>query len=117
MIRLWDDVLQLFIRKEEVEIEVENMEQEEKILRRELYRVKCPAQIVAGDPLYFEEFKGMELNRLVVKCTPPSYFDARVSLTEVELPQLPGEKLCSITIYLAHRRIIDTYVNGMMYEG
>jgi hypothetical protein len=27
---------------------------EPKLLRRELFRVKCPRRIVAGDPYYFE---------------------------------------------------------------
>ena len=35
-------------------------------MRKEIYKVKCPQHIVFGDPMYFERFRGNELNRLTV---------------------------------------------------
>ena len=38
---------------------------EPKLLRRELFRVKCPRRIVAGDPYYFETEPPERLKKLV----------------------------------------------------
>ena len=35
-------------------------------MRKETYKIKCPKHIVFGDPLYFEEYKGERLKKLVV---------------------------------------------------
>lgn len=45
---------------------------EPKLLRRELFRVKCPRRIVAGDPYYFETEPPERLKKLVVDYIPPS---------------------------------------------
>ena len=37
---------------------------------KETYAVKLPKKIIFGDPLYFEEFKGKKLDRLVVNFHP-----------------------------------------------
>ena len=44
-------------------------------MRKEIYKVKCPQHIVFGDPMYFERFRGNELNRLTVDYRPSKYFD------------------------------------------
>lgn len=38
---------------------------EPKLLRREVFRVKCPKRIVAGDPYYFETVSPERLKKLV----------------------------------------------------
>lgn len=90
---------------------------EEKVLRQEEFRVDCPRRIVVGDPSYFEEFSGERLKRLTASYTPPRFFEARVLLTEVEYSDFPGEKLCGMSVYMAPKETIETYAEGMMYEG
>ena len=67
------------------------MEKEEqlepKLLRRELFRVKCPKRIVAGDPYYFETVPPERLKKLVADYTLPKSYEARlvsVSYTHLE---------------------------------
>lgn len=90
---------------------------EEKILRQEEFRVDCPRRIVVGDPSYFEEFSGERLKRLTANYAPPRFFEARVILTEVEFAEFPGEKVCGLSVYMAPKETIETYAEGMMYEG
>lgn len=90
---------------------------EEKILRQEEFRVDCPRRIVVGDPSYFEEFSGERLKRLTANYAPPRFFEARVLLTEVEFAEFPGEKVCGLSVYMAPKETIETYAEGMMYEG
>lgn len=73
---------------------------EEKILRQEKFKVDCPKRITVGDPSYFEEFSGERLKRLTASYTPPGFFEARVLLTEVELSDFLGKKLCSLFTWL-----------------
>ncbi len=42
-------------------------------MRKEIYKVKCPQHIVFGDPMYFERFRGNELNRLTVDYRPSKW--------------------------------------------
>ena len=44
-------------------------------MRKETYKIKCPKHIVFGDPLYFEEYKGELLKKLVVDYEVPAKFD------------------------------------------
>ena len=44
-------------------------------MRKETYKIKCPKHIVFGDPLYFEEYKGERLKKLVVDYEVPAKFD------------------------------------------
>lgn len=90
---------------------------EEKILRQEEFKVDCPRKITVGDPSYFEEFSGERLKRLTASYTPPGFFEARVLLTEVEFSDFPGEKVCGMSVYMAPGETIETYAEGMMYEG
>lgn len=89
----------------------------EKILRQEGFKVDCPRRIVVGDPSYFEEFSGERLKRLTAYYAPPRFFEARVLLTEVEFSDFPGEKVCGMSVYMAPKETIETYAEGMMYEG
>ena len=49
--------------------------------------------------------------------TPPIFFESRVLLTEVEFLDFPGEKVCGMSVYMALKETIETYAEGMMYEG
>lgn len=90
---------------------------EEKILRQEEFKVDCPRRITVGDPSYFEEYSGERLKRLTASYTPPGFFEARVLLTEVEFSDFLGEKVCGMSVYMAPKETIETYAEGMMYEG
>lgn len=95
----------------------ENEKPEEKLLRQEEFRVDCPRRIVVGDPSYFEEFTGERLKRLTASYTPPHFYETRVLLTEVEFSDFPGERVCGLSVYMAPKETVETYVAGMMYEG
>ena len=57
---------------------------------KEIYKVQTPKRIVFGDPLYFEEYKGEQLKKLVVDYEVPAKFDtARLVLEENHLKNTP----------------------------
>lgn len=85
-------------------------------MRKEEYQVKCPKHIVFGDPLYFEQFKGARLKKLVVDYKPPMHFNAaRLILTERPNVQYPEYTDRAMTLYLAPRQYMETYANGMRH--
>ena len=84
---------------------------------KEIYSVKCPKHIKWGDPLYFAEYKGEELERLVVDVLPSTRFSARVVLREEATENFPQYKNHIMAIYLAPDKNINTYMTDMMYEG
>ena len=85
-------------------------------MKKEQYLVKCPERIRFGDPMYFERYSEEELSRLVVDYRPPAGFEARVVLSESEVEELPGCMDRSLTIYMAPGHMIDTYVEGYMFD-
>lgn len=79
-------------------------------MRKEIYKVKCPQHLVFGDPMYFERFRGNELNRLTVDYRPSKYFDtARLVLKEEPNRELSEYMNRSITLYAAPRHTIEVY--------
>ena len=85
-------------------------------MRKEIYKVKCPQHIVFGDPMYFERFRGNELNRLTVDYRPSKYFDtARLVLKEEPNRELSEYMNRSITLYAAPRQTIDVYACEQIY--
>ena len=85
-------------------------------MRKEVYSVKCPKQVQFGDPMYFEEYEGRKLENLVVDCKPPRGFVAKVVLVEEPMKEYPDEMSRTMTLYMAPKETIDTYVDGYMYE-
>ncbi len=85
-------------------------------MKKEQYLVKCPERVRFGDPMYFERYSEEELSRLVVDYRPPAGFEARVVLSESEVEELPGCMDRSLTIFMAPGHMIDTYVEGYMYD-
>lgn len=86
-------------------------------MKKEIYVVDCPTHIRFGDPMYFERFEGQKLERLVVDCKVPKNFVARVVLREQPIEGLPGERLDTMTLYMAPERTISTYMDGYCYKG
>lgn len=86
-------------------------------MKKEIYKIQCPKHIVFGDPLYFEEFKGEKLKRLVVDYKPPQHFGACLVLLEQENEEFEDFIERSITLYLAPSTTMKTYMDGMMYKG
>lgn len=84
---------------------------------KEIYTVECPKHIRFGDPMYFEEFKGKQLDRLVVDYKVPKQFAARVVLTEQPIEDMPGVMVDTITLYLAPEQTIGTYMDGYYYDS
>ena len=85
-------------------------------MRKEIYKVKCPQHSVFGDPMYFERFRGNELNRLTVDYRPSKYFDtARLVLKEEPNRELSEYMNRSITLYAAPRQTIDVYACEQIY--
>ena len=85
-------------------------------MRKEIYKVKCPQHIVFGDPMYFERFRGNELNRLTVDYRPSKYFDAaRLVLKEEPNHELSEYVNRSITLYAAPRQTIEVYAGEQIY--
>jgi len=85
---------------------------------KETYKVKLPKHITIGDPNYFEEFTDSELERLTVDYDTPKHFtDARVTLESNPCEDYPNLTLLDMTIYLAPKSTMHTYLDGMMYKG
>lgn len=84
---------------------------------KKTYAVNLPKNIAFGDPLYFEEFKGKKLESLVVDCSPPRHFDAKVVLQEVPFDEMPDEMERTMTIFLAPPKTMGVYLNDMIFES
>lgn len=83
---------------------------------KETYKVKAPKSIIIGDPWYFEQYSGDELDRLtVMETVPPWLNEARVTLEEKTCEEFPDLKFLGMSIYIAPKQTIDTYLGGMMY--
>lgn len=85
-------------------------------MRKEEYQVKCPKHIVFGDPLYFVQFKGSHLDKLVVDFKSPKWFDtARLVLQEQENDKFPEMMNRTMTLYLGLNRFIQTHVDDKIF--
>lgn len=83
---------------------------------KETYKVKAPKSIIIGDPWYCEQYSGDELDRLtVMETVPPWLNEARVTIEEKPCEEIPGLKFLGMSIYIAPKQTIDTYLSGMMY--
>lgn len=85
---------------------------------KETYKVKLPKHIKIGDPSYFENFTDNELERLTVDFDTPKHFnDARVTIESEPSEEFPNLTLLNMTIYLAPKSTMHTYLDGMMYKS
>lgn len=84
---------------------------------KETYRVKCPERVVFGDPLYFKQFEGERLKKLVVDLAVPSNFSARVTLREKLIEGYHDLIGRAMTIYLAPEETMNVYLQGLRYES
>lgn len=88
---------------------------EPKLLRRELFRVKCPKRIVAGDPYYLETVPPERLKKLVVDYTLPKSYEARIVLSQYEMHDFGVYQTNAVQIYLAPGKDVDVYAAEKMY--
>ncbi len=84
---------------------------------KETYKVSTPKQIKFGDPWYYEQYSGKELERLVVDLKPPAHFETKVVLEENTYEEYPDFKDVSMSIFLAPKQIMDTFLQGKMYAS
>ncbi len=94
---------------------------------KETYCVTTPRKLVFGDPWYFEQYSGEKLARLVVDLEPPAHFAARVVLEEKPFESGAFENeffeddpefmMRTMTIFLAPKATIETYMKDMIYES
>ena len=85
---------------------------------KETYRVRPPKHINIGDPWYREKYQGSDLQRLTVDFLVPRHLSsARVMIEETPCDDMPEVSNLNMTICLAPKRTIDTYLGGMYYEG
>lgn len=84
---------------------------------KETYKVKRPDRVIWGDPWYMEEYSGERLKELIVDFRSPKHFDARVVLEEQPMDEFPDMMLYTMSIYLAPKQTIETYMKGLMYES
>lgn len=83
-------------------------------MEQEIYKIKRPEHIVFGDPMYFEDFHGERLQKLVVDYKPPADFDARLKLYQ---DTVDGYDVLGMRLYLAPAETVEVYADDMMYEG
>ncbi len=95
----------------------ENREPKINILRKEVFKIKCPKRITIGDPYYFETESPARLKELVADYKPPHFYEGKIILTESEMLDLSEGKFNSVEIYMAPKETMETYIRGYMYEG
>lgn len=95
----------------------ENREPKINILRKEVFKIKCPKRITIGDPYYFETVSPAKLKELVADYKPPHFYEGKIILTESEMLGLSEGKFNSVEIYMAPKETMETYIRGYMYEG
>lgn len=77
---------------------------------KETYKIKRPDHIVFGDPLYFEQFKGARLKKLVTDYHVLTKFDtARLVLEEKSFSNCPDMMNRTMTLYFAPEKHMDVY--------
>lgn len=88
-------------------------------MRKEAIKIKCPDRIQFGDPMYFEDYRNdpEKLQKLVVDYRPQPGFKAGVSLVETEHPEYPGFIARTMTIYFAPEQYLSIYMDGKMYAS
>lgn len=85
---------------------------------KETYKVKVPKHIKVGDPWYFQMYSGDKLERLTVDKDIPSHLtEARVTLEAEPCDDMPQITLLDMTLYVAPKQTIDTYLGDMMYPA
>lgn len=85
---------------------------------KEIYKIKRPDHVVFGDPLYFEQFKGARLKKLVADYHVLTKFDtARLVLEEKPFSNCPDMMNRTMTLYFAPEKHMDVYLSEQMYEG
>ena len=83
---------------------------------KETYKVKVPNHIKVGDPWYFKQYSGDKLERLTVDKDIPSHLsEARVILEAEPCDDMPQITFLDMTLYIAPKQTIDTYLGEMMY--
>lgn len=76
---------------------------------KETYKIKRPDHIVFGDPLYFEQFKGARLKKLVTDYHVLTKFDtARLVLEEKSFSNCPD--MMNRTIPFKSILILTSYI-------
>ena len=88
---------------------------EPKLLRREVFCVKCPKRIVVGDPYYFETVPPERLKKLVADYTLPKSYEARLVLSQYEMHDFGVYQTNAVQIYLAPGKDVDVYAAEKMY--
>lgn len=96
---------------------MEEMGSERKILRKEIFKMKCPDRIMAGDPYYLETKPPERLKKLIVDYAPPHFYEGRLILTESYMAGFPDYKLNTVEIYMAPKETIEVYAGGLIYES
>ena len=85
---------------------------------KEIYKIKRPDHVVFGDPLYFQQFKGARLKKLVTDYRVLTKFDtARLVLEEKPFSNCPDMMNRTMTLYFAPEKHVDVYLSEQMYEG
>ena len=85
---------------------------------KETYKIKRPDHIVFGDPLYFEQFKGARLKKLVTDYHVLTKFDtARLVLEEKSFSNCPDMMNRTMTLYFAPEKHLDVYLSEQLYAG
>ena len=85
---------------------------------KETYRIQPPKHISIGDSWYYEMYEGKDLSRVTFDFLVPKHLtSARVVIEEASFEDMPEYKSLNMTICLAPKKTIDTYLGGMYYEG
>lgn len=74
----------------------ENRKPKINILRKEVFKIKCPKRITIGDPYYFETESPARLKELVADYKPPHFYEGKIILTESEMIDLSEGKFNSV---------------------
>ncbi len=88
-----------------------------KLLRKEMFAVKCPRKVLIGDPYYVESLPPGQLRKQMARYDLPNFYQARLHMSEHELIEIPECKFSIMELYMAPPQIIEVYAEGNMYES
>lgn len=82
---------------------------------KKIINIETPREIIMGDPMFFKKYKGRELTNLTIKRKTTKKDIAKVKIEEFDDVR-NNEKNVELTLYIAPKDNIDTYIKDQYYR-
>lgn len=88
-----------------------------KLLRKEMFAVICPRNVLIGAPYYVESLPLGKLRKQMVRYDLSNFYQAGLLMSEHELVEIPRYKFSNMELYMEPPQIMEVYAEGNMYES